>query len=78
MEGYPQRESHVELFPESFPKGVDKSSISVKNNGHREAIMFPHMFKEELRILLCCRSLLAWYKYSHIENLSPTTKIALC
>ena len=66
MEGRRQRKSRFELFPESLPKGVDKSSISVENNGHQEAIMFPHMFKEELIILLCCRSLLAWYEYSHL------------
>ena len=66
MEGCQQRKSHVELLPESFPKGVDKSSISIINNGRWEAIMFPHMFEEEMSSLLCCFSLLAWYDYSHL------------
>ena len=57
---------HVELFPDIFSKGAEKSSISVGNNGHWEAIMFLHMFKEELSSMLCCRSLLAWYKDSHL------------
>ena len=51
-----QRKSRVELFPEIFPKGADKSSISIRNNGRQEAIMFPHMFKEELSSLLRCCS----------------------
>ena len=66
MEGYRQRESHVDLFPDIFPKGSNKYSISVENNGHWEAIMFPRMFKEELSSLLCCRRLLAWYEDSHL------------
>ena len=66
MEGFLQRKSCIKLLPESLTKGADKSSISVKNNGRREAIMFPHMFEEEMRGLLCCRSILAWYKYSHL------------
>ena len=58
--------SCVELFPESLPKGADKSSIFVKNNGRQEDIMFPHMFKEDLSSPLCCHSLLAWYEYNHL------------
>ena len=68
MEVCRQRESHVEILPEIFPKGDDKYSISVGNNGHWEAIMFPHMFKEELSSMLYCRSLLAWYEYGHLEK----------
>ena len=49
MEGCRQRKSHVKLLPESLLKGADKYSISVENNGCREAIMFPHMFKEEFK-----------------------------
>ena len=60
MEGCRQRKSRVDFFPESFPKGANKYSISVRNNCCWEAIMFPHMFKEELGSLLCCHSLLAW------------------
>ena len=78
MEECQQRESRVKLLPESLPKGADKSTISVENNGRREAIMFPHMFKEELSSLLCYRSLLAWYEYSHLGNLLTTTNIASC
>ena len=58
--------SHVEMFPESLPKGANKSSIYVRNNGHREAIMFPHMFKEEMSSPLCCRGLLVWYEYNRL------------
>ena len=68
MEVCRQTKSRVELLPENFPKCVDKYSISVGNNGHWKDIMFPHMFKEELRILLCCRSILAWYEYSDLEK----------
>ena len=49
-----------------FPKGADRYSNSIENNGRWEAIMFPHMFKEELSSLLCCCSLLVWYEYSHL------------
>ena len=66
MEGCRKIMSRVELLPEILPKGADKSNISIENNGRREAIMFPHMFKEELSSVLCCRSLLAWYEYSHL------------
>ena len=40
--------------------------------------MSPHIFKEELSSLLCCHSLLAWYEYSHLGNLSTTTNIVSC
>ena len=66
MEGFRQRKYYVKMFPGSFPKGAEKYSISVGNNGHCEAIMFPHMFQEELRSMLCCHSLLAWYEYIHL------------
>ena len=66
MEVCQQRKSHVDLFTKGFPKGGDKYSISVRNNCRWEAIMFLHMFEEELSSLLCCRSLLAWYKDSHL------------
>ena len=66
MEYCQKIKSCFELLLESFPKGNDKYSISIINNGRREAIMFPHMFKEELSNLLCCRSLLAWHEYSHL------------
>ena len=52
MEGSQQRKSRVEIFLEGFPKGANKYSISFRNNGHREAIIFPHMFEEELSSLL--------------------------
>ena len=68
MEKYQQRESCVELFPESLPKYADKYGSSVINDGHRKAIMFPNMFEEELSSLLCCCSLLPWYEYSHLRK----------
>ena len=68
MEGCRQRKSHVELLPENLAKGAKKSSISIENNGRREVIVFPCMFKKELSSLLCCCSLLAWYEYSHLEK----------
>ena len=66
MEGYRQRKSRVELLPKNLPKCADKYNIFVKNNGCRDAIVFPHMFKEELSNLLCCCGLLTWYEYSHL------------
>ena len=68
MEGCQQRNSHVKLFPENFPKGAEKYSISIENNGHWEAIMFRNMFEEDLGSLLCFRSLLAWYEYNHLRK----------
>ena len=54
------------MSPDIFPKGTDKYNIFVGNNGRREDIMFPHMFKEELSSLLCYYSLPTWYEYRHI------------
>ena len=68
MERFPQRESHVELFPESLPKYVDKYGISVGNDGRWKAIMFSNMFEEELSSLLCHRSLLAWNENNHLRK----------
>ena len=66
MEGCRQREFHVELLPESFPKGADKYGIFIRDNSCRKDIIFPNMFEEELSSLLCCHSILAWYEYRHI------------
>ena len=78
MEGCRQRKSRVELFPDSFPKGTDKYRISVGNNGRQEAIMFPHMFKEELSICCVVVVFLHGMSISILENLSTTTKIVSC
>ena len=61
-----QRKYRVELFPKSFPKGGHKSKISIGDNGHWKAIIFPNMFKEELGSMVPCRSLLSWYDYNHL------------
>ena len=66
MEGCRQRNSCVELFLESFPKGTDKYRIYVRNYGCQKAIMLPNMFEEEMRSLLRCHSIFSWYEYSHL------------
>ena len=62
MEGFRQRKSRVKLLLDNFPKGANKYSISIRDNGCWKAIMFPDMFEEELGSLLHCRSILAWYE----------------
>ena len=66
MQIFWKRKSHVELSLESLPKYADKFDISIRNDVHRKAILFLNMFEEQLSIMLCSRSVLAWNEDSHL------------